>query len=376
MSQILYGALVDTSRSIMRAGTNSTMAPQPAQDHGLLGDWAIVGYAINICSVVLSIITIVSVIVVLFKNRNLTSHASLRISMASAVCDIIYSVCQMFIFNNEFMSKLPEINLRVFLWMMAGSTVTFVLLTVSMGIHLVLMVLTKNTYWAMRIQPYYEVASFALGFLITHPYMYLFQTVQWVPTAQLFYLVENVSVSRRNTWLIHWAWVFAGIVFLFLITLAVNVQMGRVWRERKNASNTPETVVGMEKGKQVEYSSTKRKYIRSVTFRLSIYQLIPIVTQIMVVVCNFLQRAPFWLFVLANILPTFQGTFNFLAYIVNPALDQYRKRFIVFVFRRNRKPEPEFTALNDTASSYREPSTIRGTESLYSMYKEVPVMQI
>ncbi|KAJ2137533.1 hypothetical protein IW136_003476, partial [Coemansia sp. RSA 678] len=115
MSQILYGVLVDTSRSIMRAGTNSMMAPQLAQDHGLLGSWAIVSYAINICSVVLSIITIISVIIVLFKNRNLTSHASLRISMASAVCDIIYSVCQMFIFNNEFMSKLPKINLHVFL---------------------------------------------------------------------------------------------------------------------------------------------------------------------------------------------------------------------------------------------------------------------
>ncbi|KAJ2809865.1 hypothetical protein GGI24_007132, partial [Coemansia furcata] len=182
MNQIVLSVVevVPREGSVAVNGTK----PPPANLHGVLGDWAVVGYGINICSIVFSAIVILTTIVLVFRNRSLIARPSMRISTSIAVCDMVYSVCQMFIFNNEYMEKLTEVRLRVMLWIMSGSSVAFVFLSSCMGIQLLLTVLTRNSHWAGIIQPYYEITSFFLAFLITHPYLYVFQTVMWIPSAQ------------------------------------------------------------------------------------------------------------------------------------------------------------------------------------------------
>ncbi|KAJ2346143.1 hypothetical protein GGF43_005047 [Coemansia sp. RSA 2618] len=327
-------------------------------------------------SLICAALTIISATIVLFRHREKLGLPSLRISIAIAVCDIIYSTCQIFFFNNSYMSERTELQLRAFLWMMAGSTVTFVLLTVCVGLHMVLLVLTKgNGWWASRLLPWYEIVSFTLGFLITHPYMYLFESVQWIPTAQVFYIKDTMSASRRNVWLLEWMWVFSGIVFLFVVAVLMNIYMSSAWRNLEKVSNVPGDI---EAGSgRSTFSEMKRKKIRSVTFRLTLYPMIPVVTQIMVVVGNLLLRSPFWVYVLASIMPSFQGTFNFFAYVLNPTLDGHRHKIVDFVLRRNQgKKASKFAALKDTESTHHLSETLRAPDSLYSLSKEEGVYQI
>ncbi|KAJ2796521.1 hypothetical protein H4R20_005506 [Coemansia guatemalensis] len=240
----------------------------------------------------------------------------------------------MFIFNNNYMSKLSELHLRFFLWLMAGSTVTFVLLSSCMGLQVLLRVLTHNQHLTNYIQPWYELGGFICGFLITHPYMYLFRQVRWIPTAQLFFLDDELSVSRRNVWLIHWMWVFAGIVFLIFVTVVSFVKLLPTWREVDKVSNirTPEKLDILETP-PMAMRNNRQKYVRAATLRISGYFLIPIVTQLMVVVGNLLSRAPYWLFVMANIMPATQGMLNMVAFIMSPSLDSHRKAFVRGIHR-------------------------------------------
>ncbi|KAJ2156764.1 hypothetical protein GGF46_004967, partial [Coemansia sp. RSA 552] len=79
----------------------------------------------------------------------------------------------------------------------------------------------------------------------------------------------------------------------------------------------------------------------------------------------------YWVFVLANILPTFQGTLNFLVYIMNPGLDRFRKS-IAGRFRGRRSPQTpqNFNRLKDNESTrYFACSIISQPASAYSMPK-------
>ncbi|KAJ1955017.1 hypothetical protein EC988_002114 [Linderina pennispora] len=203
MSAILPAYFAELALPQRRDLSNNSTAPvvPPKEFHGPLGDWAVVCHGLNICSVVCCIIVLLSSTVFVIKNRNLLSRPSLRLSTSIAVCDLIYSVSQLFVFNNEYMSGRNELTVRAMLWIMAGASVTFVLLSTCMGIQLLLTVLTRKSRYAYRIQPYYEVASFFIGFFVTHPYMYLFTKVAWLPTAQSFHIRAPMHVFFRNLWL-------------------------------------------------------------------------------------------------------------------------------------------------------------------------------
>lgn len=360
---------------------SSSSSHQPPQLlHGALGNWAVVCYGINICSTICSCLVISGTLLLLFKNRPLLNRPSLRISTSIAACDTIYSVCQMFVFNNSFMKQLPEINLRVMLWLMAASSVAFVFLSSCMGIHLILTVLTKKAHWANRIQFWYEPVSFFLALLITHPYLYMFHSVVWIESAQLFYLQDTVSVSRRNVWLIQWMWIFMGIVFLFFIAVFTYLKMSQVW------TATPENSQPNGGGGPTKQaiSEERKKYVRSVTFRVTCYPVIPILTQTMLVVGNLMEAPPYWIFVLGYLLPSCQGTLNFLVYLMNPALDIYRTAIVDFILcvnrrrrRRNTKSEQIFNILeekiameNDSESTYYLPTSVAKPSSTYSTDKD------
>ncbi|KAJ2584530.1 hypothetical protein GGH95_000315 [Coemansia sp. RSA 1836] len=360
--------LVDIAPREGSAATNGTKAP-PANLHGVLGDWAVVGYGINICSIVLSTIVILATIILVFRNRSLIARPSMRISTSIAACDLVYSVCQMFIFDNNYMKQLSEVRLRVMLWIMSGSSVSFVFLSSCMGIQLLLTVLTRNSHWAAVIQPYYEITSFFLAFLITHPYLYVFKAVMWIPSAQLFYLKDEVDISRRNIWLIQWMWIFTGIVFLFFVAIFTYLKMSQVWREASATHGAPEKLDLLDTATLNALSEERKKYIRSVTLRVTCYPIIPILTQTLMVVGNLLAAPPYWLFVLSNVLPSTQGTLNFIVYCMNPALDVYRKSLITRLRGTRKKKEEKFGRLSDTESTRHLPSPSLPS-SAYSAQKD------
>ncbi|KAJ2473352.1 hypothetical protein GGI02_000935 [Coemansia sp. RSA 2322] len=276
----------------------------------------------------------------------------------------------MFIFNNDYMKSLSEMRLRVMLWIMAGSSVTFVFLSSCMGIQLLLTVLTRKSHWATVLQPWYEPTSFVLGFLITHPFLYLFKSVMWVPSAQLFFLNDDMSVSRRNVWLIQWVWIFTGIVFLFFIAIFTYLKMSQVWRAASTPQCAPEKLDLLDTATLNALSEERKRYIRSVTLRVTCYPVIPILTQSLLVVGNLLATPPYWLFVMSNVLPSIQGTLNFIVYLMNPALDVYRKSLVTRMLGVKRRPKEKFGRLDDTESTQHFPTAVSQPSSAYSAQKD------
>ncbi|KAJ2590304.1 hypothetical protein H4R99_007149, partial [Coemansia sp. RSA 1722] len=193
--------------------------------------------------------------------------------------------------------------------------------------------------------------------------------VAWVTSAQLFYLSDTVSVSRRNVWLIQWMWVFAGIVFLFCIAVFTYLKMSQVWRAT-NSQGTPEKLDLLDTNTMHAMTDERKKYIRSVTFRVTCYPVIPIVTQLMLVICNLMAAPPYWLFVMANVMPSTQGILNFLVYMMNPALDIYRKKFIKRMLGIKQKTKEKFGKLEDSDETIDLYPSISQPSSLYGSHKD------
>ncbi|KAJ1886546.1 hypothetical protein LPJ66_009580 [Kickxella alabastrina] len=341
--------------------------------HGVLGQWAVVCNGINISSMVCSIIVILSTIVVAFVNRSLLNRPSLRISTCIALCDLSFSICQVFVFNNDYMSGLSETHLRAIVWIMAGSNVSFVFLSSCMGIQLLLTVLTNKNHWAEAIRPYYEVTSIFCGFLITHPYMYVFKNIKWIPVAQLFYFREEESAGKRNIWLVQWMWIFGGVAFLFVIALLTYIKMSRAWKATETSINryrTPEKLdlldLDSDSDTMQQISDERKRYIRSVTLRVTCYPIIPIITLSFTLLCNLLSATPFWLYVMSNLMPSTQGMLNFLVYTMNPSLDVYRKRLAERTRGAKRRTRARFGKLEGTESMSDFPITFSEPSSVYS----------
>ncbi|KAI8323063.1 hypothetical protein GQ54DRAFT_258921 [Martensiomyces pterosporus] len=316
--------------------------------HGILGKWAVVGHGFNIASIISSGFVIAAVIYCCFYKRALINRPSFRLSAWIAACDVIYSACGLCTFDNAFMSSLSEIQLRVVHWFMTASVVSFVFLTVCLGIHLVLTVLTHKSHIARPIQPWYEYISMFLGFFITHPILYMYRRMQWLPMSQVFHIVTDPSLYRRNSWLTEWAWVFAGTFFLLGVSIAVCNKMILSFTSTAKLTRLPEGDSQWDGETMSSITSQRIKEIRSVTIRITLYPLVPIFTQTWVLVASNLTICPMWLFVVANLVPATQGMINFLIFLMNPAWDNSRRKLL----RRARPTDIERPVLKDTKIGY------------------------
>ncbi|KAJ1765892.1 hypothetical protein IW140_004899 [Coemansia sp. RSA 1813] len=193
---------------------------------------------------------------------------------------------------------------------------------------LMLAVVSHSTRIANRIRPWYEAASFFLGFLITHPFLYLYTSVQWAEVAQIFHIYAEPSYYKMTSWLTMWAWVFSICIFLFLATCATVLKMHRELMGKTSYIARAKGAGDFTPYEQQPMSKERQRYIRSVCIRILAYPLIPIITQIWVVAANMAPKAPMWLYVMANIVPATQGILNFLAFTANPAWDQFRGKLL------------------------------------------------
>ncbi|KAJ1728173.1 hypothetical protein LPJ72_005593 [Coemansia sp. Benny D160-2] len=322
--------------------------------HGVLGKWAVVGHGFNIASIVCSALVIIAVIARAIHCRSILKRTTFRLSAWMAVCDIIYSVCQICTFNNTFMTGLPEINLRVIHWLMSASVLTVAFLSGCIGIDLMLAVVSHSTRIANRIRPWYEVASFFLGFVITHPFLYLYKSVQWAEVAQIFHIYAKPAYYKMTSWLTMWGWLFSICTFLFLIMCATVLKMHRELMGKTSYIARSKDAEGFTPYEHTPMSKERQRYIRSVCIRILAYPLIPIITQIWVLAANMTSEAPMWLYVMANIVPAIQGVLNFLAFTANPAWDQYRNKLIkkYQVMRQGRSASASAATSNENDSGF------------------------
>ncbi|KAJ1958746.1 hypothetical protein EC988_000113 [Linderina pennispora] len=240
------------------------------------------------------------------------------------------------------MTSLPMINLRAINWMMKGSVLSFILLSVCLGIHLILTVVMRKKHLADKIQYWYEPVSLIAGFLISHPIMYLYDGVQWKVNSQGFHFIGDPNTFKRNSWLILWGWVFAGVIFLVAVSFMVYIVMLSTFRGTIQYMQMPEGDDCLETLTSSSISKERKRLIRSVIMRIAMYPAVPIFTQGWVLAANTVTTLPYWLYVVASLMPALQGVLNFLVFLFNPAWDGQRRMLIdPFLKRIEKKQKPK-----------------------------------
>ncbi|KAJ2461207.1 hypothetical protein GGF42_000342 [Coemansia sp. RSA 2424] len=297
--------------------------------HGILGRWAVVGHGFNIASIVSSGFVIFAVVTTCIRNRAMYNTTSFRLSAWIAACDIVYSACQLCVFENEYMSTLSETRLRVIHWLMSGSTMSFVFMSACMALHVFLTSALKRGHIAYRIQPWYEFVSLFVGFALTHPILYLYKMVQWSSRAQIFHIYDDPAYYKLTAWLTKWSWLFAACVFMFVCMIVIFVVMSRIHADiAEKLIPFPERGYDSDDSSYMPIESGRRQYVYSVTLRLMLYPAVPILTQIWVLSANMSAKCPMWLYVMANLVPATQGMVNFLVFTTHPKWDRYRRQLL------------------------------------------------
>ncbi|KAJ2908340.1 hypothetical protein GGI21_002982, partial [Coemansia aciculifera] len=285
------------------------MADQPYA-HGILGNWAVVGYGFNIASIVSSVFVITTVAIACIRIRDMYNTTSFRLSAWIAACDTVYSACQLCVFDNGYMSSLSEMNLRVIHWLMSGSTMSFVFMSASVALHVVVVRFTKYKHIVERIQPWYEFVSLLVGFVLTHPILYLYKMLQWSSRAQIFHIYDDPAYYNLTSWLTKWSWLFAACVFMFACMVYQAVVMLKTSKEVVNAGKSNmylERGCYLDDANYAPISTNPKNSTSSVTLRLMLYPAVPLLTQIWVLAANMSPNCPMWLYVMANLAPAIQG---------------------------------------------------------------------
>ncbi|KAJ2753250.1 hypothetical protein GGI19_003271 [Coemansia pectinata] len=315
--------------------------------HGILGRWAVIGHGFNIASIVSSGFVIGAVVSACIRNRRLYNSPSFRLSAWIAACDTVYSACQLCVFENAYMRTLSETRLRIIHWLMSASTMSFVFMSVSVALHLLLTMVTPFSHIARRIQPWYEYVSLFLGFILTHPILYIYKMLQWSSRAQIFHIYDDPTYYKITSWLTKWAWLFAACVFMFIVLVLTITKMCKSSKNLKEQMTYPAHIYDSGDTNYMSLGHMTKQNIRLVTIRLMLYPVVPILTQIWVLSANMSAKCPMWLYVMANLVPATQGMINFLVFAFNPAWDNLRRQ--LFKKKRTSVHVSEFSTLKGSS---------------------------
>ncbi|KAJ1936516.1 hypothetical protein FBU59_005026 [Linderina macrospora] len=182
-----------------------------------------------------------------------------------------------------------------------------------------------------------------------------------------------MHVFFRNLWLIQWVWITMGVIFLFFIALFTYLKMSQVWQVTRDVYRAPEKLDLIDDETISSMTEERKRYIRSVTLRVTFYPLIPVITQIWLVANSMMLLPPYWLFVMCYLMPSAQGILNFLVYTMNPALDIYRKAFVAWITGRREKQEKEYGRINhhQSASELHDDNALKSVRSKMSVETNV-----
>ncbi|ORX69437.1 hypothetical protein DL89DRAFT_267660, partial [Linderina pennispora] len=149
--------------------------------------------------------------------------------------------------------------------------------------------------------------------------------------------------------------------------------MSRIWRSTKQIYSGPEDLDRLDEATMHEMDDKRRNYIRSVTLRVTCYPLIPVITQTWLVSANLKAFPPYWLFVMSWLMPSMQGTLNFLVYLMNPALDTYRNVLVMAIRGRYSKNKCELGEFRERRPTMCSERTAVAKPGIKSMINDSPV---
>ena len=319
------------------------------------GNWTYVVFVFNILSMVLSLIIMTIVITTAIKRRDIAVKTSFRISGSIAVIDVIMSSCLIVRIFDTFMTNRSQMELRVLLWINNFTAVAFMFLIDCIVLQLQLTVLHKLKKLAKRLDPFYEIVSILLAMVLTDPYLYFYE-VYWDKATQGIRHVTTTP-NKAADWGFFLAWMLIGWLYCLSVCLMIALKLFPLWNRMRrfpmfsvlqtpmNNNNLGSSITGTEgSGNRDVYDNytskpttttrqafrrrlstvatpEQRRHARNAILRMMLYPLIPIITRSIYVVCQIfsISNPPF---IPIMVLQSSQGILNFVAFALNPALDE------------------------------------------------------
>ncbi|KAJ1912773.1 hypothetical protein H4219_005475 [Mycoemilia scoparia] len=202
------------------------IAPQKGYkaQYASAGAGAEVVYVFNIISLVLSFIVLVTV-VCHFRNRGFSERPSFRLSGSIALADILHSVMMILMHQTDVVVKLSPMQLRIVWFFVLGSLFTSLFITDCIALQLHLTVIYKKERLAKKLNPWYELIGWTLGFVTVHPILYICQDLNWFngPNALIF-VDTSVQAITLKIWAMY-IWLLLGILYCMVISIMVGIQL-------------------------------------------------------------------------------------------------------------------------------------------------------
>ncbi|KAJ1916652.1 hypothetical protein H4219_003667 [Mycoemilia scoparia] len=349
-----------------------------------LGQWSYVSFAFNLISIFLSSIVIIVVIWMAFKRKDVAVKTSFRLSGWIALFDLLISITFIIRLFNSVMLTRTQMELRVLWWLNYYSALAFMFLTVCIVIQLQLTVLFNNKRLARVFDRFYETVSILLAAALTQPFLWFYH-VQWDVRAQSIFADKG---PRRNAmWGFFHAWMILGWFYCLIICIWVLLRLMPVWQRMRRvqalsflqpdineycdsnratesnssrpprySNNTTGLSNSMAFGNGGVYDSTspshdntykgpnisanivgssQKRHARNAVLRIMLYPLIPIATRSVYIVSQIFpfEKSPF---IPITFMISIQGLLNFVAFCLNPAMDEFWSRLVKKRFRKSR----------------------------------------
>ncbi|KAJ1918650.1 hypothetical protein H4219_002453 [Mycoemilia scoparia] len=210
--------------------------------NAIMGKWVYVEFALDITSIVLSVVVIAIVVSLFFIKREVALRPSFRLSAWIAAMDIIMSSAKIVKLFNEYMSKIPVGHVKFINFALMFTSVAFVFLTDCIVLQLQLAVLHNKGHIAAMLNPYYEAVSILAAFIVTQPTLYVFKDVVWLPEYQIIYTSTSNSEGIRIMWGTFMAWMVGGIGYMLIICffLVLKLMPMLIGMKTKKVFNHPE----------------------------------------------------------------------------------------------------------------------------------------
>lgn len=338
-------------------------------------DWVSTIQSLAIVSLLSSLLVLGCMVNIFCRHRIFLQRLSLRVSGYVALADLANSIYQILVLKNALMIEQSTDSLRFLIWMSMSSTLFFIFLTLTISIQLHLSTLTRvRVHLYLRLEKFYVPLSLALAVILPAIAVSQMHGVFWIPYMHSFNWSTTLRTKRLVLWLCYYSWIILTIIYCSLVAIFLSLKIWTMWRDSaqpismadtrapekwdwqtltqstrsshdatmisqdnesimsndnsNNSNNNKEqmylvTLTASDKstGKPVAIRSyvDRRKFMRSVQ-RLVCYPIVPLVTQLGMVVLNMASHPTPAMYQYGSSMACLSGLLNLAVFLLNPAL--------------------------------------------------------
>ncbi|KAJ2899459.1 hypothetical protein GGI21_000116 [Coemansia aciculifera] len=193
--------------------------------------WVMAIQSLAIVSLISSAVVLIVVAHIAYRHSKYLQRLSLRVSGYVALGDLLSSIAQIIMLQNNLMMEQTESGLRFILWLSMFSTLLFVFLTLSISIQLHLSTLTNIRVAAyMRLERWYVPASVVLAAVLPAIAVAQMRGIFWVPYMHAFSWPAESWVRRLVLWMCNYVWVVLTIAYCSGVSLLLSLRIWAMWR--------------------------------------------------------------------------------------------------------------------------------------------------